>query len=151
MNLIENFDELAAMKWACKIWANLDSTIIFNSCMKTLIINNHISRTKNSHKAATFDPKQDDMIEFWKGSLPVQHYIQREKLQKPIDERKKYHSSGTKLLGSKKYSISPILLINLATRDTVKLLHVWGVSVTEPVEHVEGTQQTLIFWTVCFP
>ncbi len=86
MKLLYNVDQLTAMKWIREIWQNLDSTIIFNCWMKTGLISNNVNRAQTDDIPALCDPEKNEIIEFLKRSLPVQHHDELDTLLQPSDD-----------------------------------------------------------------
>ncbi len=54
--------------------------------MKTGLIENHINKAEKEEMGTICDPEQDQIIEFLKQSLPVQHHFEQDKLLEPSDE-----------------------------------------------------------------
>ncbi len=51
--------------------------------MKTGLIDNHLSKAENSVSHTTCDPKKDEIVEFLKRSLLVQHHAELNELLQP--------------------------------------------------------------------
>ena len=79
-------DQFIAMKWICEIWQSLDSSIVFNCWIKTGLIEDLVNKAGNDEMQTMCDPLTEEIIEFLKRSLPIQHHFELDKLLQPSDD-----------------------------------------------------------------
>ena len=68
-------DQLTAYQCISEVWQSIDSSIVFNCCMKSRLINDQINKAENNEIQTMCDPKIEEIIESLKRSLPIQHHL----------------------------------------------------------------------------